>query len=1043
MAVDTVSQFLGLRTDTPASQCPSGYSPDCSDVVFQVSAFSTRPPLRAKLTMPAEIVYDESFTGRDGNTYRVVVDVNGAMWSVAADGTHTQIDQVAAGSSVNGVTAYGRQYMAFFNAQGGCDAPRQWDGTNLYRVAQGGPGAAPAFAPSALTTDRYPILSISQPPARSRGSSYFLQSSGPGSTAPGTTVTAYYSDSTLAGPDTDLEDAFNSGFPVYVYFSFTGGPSEQGPYTVLVTGIGKASPPGQPRQFYYFTFEVPTTAYVYYQGSGHPGYTANYQRTLATIQTSVPVPGVSIGDTITVTGTSVSNWNADWPVQQTPLSGNLAITQTSLTGGVATYNYAVVSGVAPVAGQKITITGTLNAGGILNVTEKAIATASGGEIGSFTIGGFAGSDFPPATESGSGITDGTEFLIEPALPVVGTSTSPIYPASAGGFLVFAGTTATISPGQRQGVVFFITDTDFDTAPSPVAAFTIPANTGAIAVSGLPIGPANVKARGVAFTPANGSRFFVMLLPASVNGTITGTSTVVNDNTSDTATFQFSDGALQSGIAIDIPGNNQFQQVTLDTPSGVQWYDDRLFWKGGRNKVTSLINMEMDGGTLKGSANPLGWTIVGTSGAIQQVGSAPAYVVTGPGTGEISQPCAKTPTYGAPILQPNQPYTLRLWTDGTAGSAVGTISSASTGFTATATILLTPGYMSANFTLPTPAAIPDDLTFVFKITGLAAGVAAAVRDLQLIYTNNPNRNPIARASYTANPEAYDQETGNIGPSDDNSELRAMFVLEESFHFITAKGLYFVQAIGNAEPSSWEPKQISDDCPAFNANAVTTGQGWAAWAGDLGFFKYGVWAPGYFGGLPENLSNLIAPTWKGVTGVTRVYNDASAQRVYVGTGAGLLVLDYHELLQQGPLKWTPWNRAPQWIGGNGFALGAKIYQLDTAAGTDDDDLGPIGGYYTFAPFGSSVFQKQYDYLGFQISGAGPMTPFLYPKTLENSPSTLKMGPLETLIDTVAEWQSLALRGRLLYLKLGQPGVQFSFQQAACSYQMDPNAPISGTR
>src|SRR6185437_536086 len=231
-----------------------------------------------------------------------------------------------------------------------------------------------------------------------------------------------------------------------------------------------------------------------------------------------------------------------------------------------------------------------------------------------------------------------------------------------------------------------------------------------------------------------------------------------------------------------------------------------------NKVTSLLNMEMDGGTYVGSANPLGWTVVGSSGAIQQLGSAPVYVVTGPGTGEIKQPAAKTLTFGQPITQPNQPYMLRLWTNGTSGNAVAILSSASTGFTATATIALTPGYVSADFDLPTPASIPDDLTFDFKITGLADGTSAAVRDLQLIYANNPNRNPKARGSYTENPEAYDQETGNIGPSDDNTELRAMFALEESLNFLTADALYYVASIGDSEPSSWDPKKISDKCGA---------------------------------------------------------------------------------------------------------------------------------------------------------------------------------------------------------------------------------------
>ncbi len=1030
-----IAEFLGLRTDTPASKCPENYSPDCADVVFSVGGMATRPPFRINLTMPSAIVYEKKFQGRDGNFYRVVVDVNGAMWSVASDNTYTQIDSVTPGSSVTSRTAYGREYMAFFNANGGCDAPRQWDGKKVRRVSQGGPGAGAVFTPSALSTDKYPIFQITQPAAHSRGYSYFLHSAGVGSTLPGTTVTFYYSDSTVTGPDTDLVNAFNSGFPVYVYASFTGGPASQGPYVVKVTDIGLAKPPGQPRPFYYFTFEVSTTDYVLYQGDGHPTYLANYQRTLATITTTAPVPGISVGDNVTLTGTSISAWNASWPVAQTPLSGNVQITQTSLTSGVATYNYSVASGVAPVAGQTITITGTVNAGGILNVTNGMIVAATGGAIGSFTISGFVSSDFPAAAESGTGITEGTQFAIEPALPLIGTATSPIYGASSGGFLVFAGTTATIASGKRQAVVFFITDIGSNTAPSPIAKFTVPANTNGITVSGLPIGPPNVKARAVAFTPANGSRFFYMDLPATVDGIITGTNTIVNDNTSDTATFQFSDAALQTGLAIDIPGNNQFQQVTLDTPSGVEWYEDKLLWWGGRNKVTSLINMEMDGGTTLGSANPLGWTPIGASGAIGQIGTAPAYVVSGPGTGEISQGAAKTPN-GSPITQPNQGYLLRLWTNGGGGTIVAKLSSVSTGFSTTATIALTTaGYLSVAFTANTPVVIPDDMIFDFKITGLLSGSSVSVRDLQLIYADNPNRNPKARASYVANPDAYDQETGNIGPNDDNTELRAAFVLQESLHFLTARGLYYVSSIGNSEPSSWSPEQIADKCPAFHANAVTTGRGWAAWGGNLGCFRYS-------GRTPEKLSNVIDPTWTAT--ITNMRDDPLTQRVYIGTGTNMLVMDYHEVLLGGSAKWTIWKRAVEWISAQGFSVGPKVYALDTAAGVSDDDLGSIGGYYTFAPFAASMFQKQYDYLGFRISGMGPMTPFLYPRTLQDTPFTLNMSSLENLLDIVAEWQAMALKGRLLYLKLGQPGVRFSLEEVACAYQaIDPNAPVAGVR
>jgi hypothetical protein len=118
-------------------------------------------------------------------------------------------------------------------------------------------------------------------PAQSRGSSYYLQSDAVGDDGtPGTNATVYYSDSTVAGPDSNLVNAFNAflagGPPVTLNFSFTGVPSPVGPENVQVTGVGLASPPGQPRQFYYFTFTTSPSALIFFPGSGNPGFTANY-----------------------------------------------------------------------------------------------------------------------------------------------------------------------------------------------------------------------------------------------------------------------------------------------------------------------------------------------------------------------------------------------------------------------------------------------------------------------------------------------------------------------------------------------------------------------------------------------------------------------------------------------------------------------------------------------------------------------------------------------------------------------------------------------
>jgi hypothetical protein len=789
-----------------------------------------------------------------------------------------------------------------------------------------------------------------------------------------------------------------------------------------VTSIGLAIPnfAGATAERWYFTFTTDSTA-SRNLGGFNAAITGQYQITWATMTMMTPVPGLVVGSQVPISGASVTEYDNIWTITQTLNSGELRISLTSLTGGIATYHYNVTSGANPIAGQTITITGTLNANGALNGENMAIATSSGGASGTFTIAGFDASvSFSNTGESGAGTTAGTQFIFDP-MAAFGNST--------GGEINFAGNDPTMGAGNRLAVAFFITETDLVTQVGPIAKFTLPVGTKAVAYSNLAIGPANVKARGIAFTGANGGNFFYLPIVPEVNGEILGTSTVINDNTTTSGTMNFTDDALEDGVGIDIPGNNLFVQVPLNLPRGVGWYGDRMLWIGEENTVLGFLNAGMDGGTLAGSTAPLGWTVSG-SPAISQLGFMP--VLNGPGT--ISQPAART-LQGVQLLEPNLRYSLRAWLSG--GSISSSVSSASTGFSAN-TVLSGSGYVTGTFSQAMPATIPDDLIWSVTIN------SGSMRDLQMIYADNPNRNPVARMSYVQNPEAYDADTGSIGPNDDSSELRATFVLGESLYFVTQRGLFYVQQIQNNEPSAWYPGRIADKCGAFNANSVETGKGWAAWCGELGVFWFN-------GQLPERITSIIAPTWRDVASVSTIYDDADYERVYIATvdGSGAksgLVYDYHEVGLGGPGKWCPWKRPFGWVGysasGTIFTIGSRFFRLDTAAGTDDEVLGSIAGYYTFAPVGSSMFQKSYNYQGFEIAGAGVMTPFVYTTTLAAAPQALRGQELSTLIDVVAEWPE-NIRARRLWLKLGQAGVRFSLQNVTILYTADPNAPISGVR
>jgi hypothetical protein len=87
----------------------------------------------------------------------------------------------------------------------------------------------------------------------------------------------------------------------------------------------------------------------------------------------------------------------------------------------------------------------------------------------------------------------------------------------------------------------------------------------------------------------------------------GTSTVINDNTSTSAVFDFADATLFSGIAIDVTGNNLFDQVTLGPSIGCIDYADRMFYWGEVNKIQNLLNMGFNGG-YSAIYSPLGWNV---------------------------------------------------------------------------------------------------------------------------------------------------------------------------------------------------------------------------------------------------------------------------------------------------------------------------------------------------------------------------------------------------------------------------------------------------
>jgi len=141
--------FGGLVTDMAAADLPQGVSPDCRDVAFVQGAVKTRPGLLSVYSPIAgnpTVNYLKTYTQPNLVKTLLAIDSAGTLWGENSPGVLTQI---AAGLTPNAAASstslFSREYIAQHDGNFGLDMPRQYDGTNLDRVSQIGPGAGPAM----------------------------------------------------------------------------------------------------------------------------------------------------------------------------------------------------------------------------------------------------------------------------------------------------------------------------------------------------------------------------------------------------------------------------------------------------------------------------------------------------------------------------------------------------------------------------------------------------------------------------------------------------------------------------------------------------------------------------------------------------------------------------------------------------------------------------------------------------------------------------------------------------------------------------------
>lgn len=149
--------FSGRCTEMSPDNVPEGVSPDEQDNTFVPGSVMTRPNLQRVLSgAPANTTctYMKSFVTPNGDIKNLYLFSNGQIfWEdpIGAPGVLNLLFTGPGGSYAKSATMFGREFIGISDALHGATVPLQWDGVNLDRVTQDGPGAVPTVTSLAPT----------------------------------------------------------------------------------------------------------------------------------------------------------------------------------------------------------------------------------------------------------------------------------------------------------------------------------------------------------------------------------------------------------------------------------------------------------------------------------------------------------------------------------------------------------------------------------------------------------------------------------------------------------------------------------------------------------------------------------------------------------------------------------------------------------------------------------------------------------------------------------------------------------------------------
>lgn len=1023
--------FGGNNLDMQPTDLPSGLSYDNSDCAFVPGSVFTRPSLQTLATMDtdSQVVYASTFLKPDSSVSQLTFTADGKMF---ADGV--QFGQTQAGNRFFTCNAFGKTYIATSDGLHGADVPLQYTPEGyLDRVSQDGPGGPPTLSNQAL-----PAVELV---TGSSSSAVAIVSMTP-------------IDPEQVQVGTGNQDGYVGDYqpPIYETFFTQLAVNTSTPHGLTVNeSINITGNSLYNGGSFFVSSIIDTTNFTiaFFQQNAAVGTGGNVVAVSAllvrnnnqvTATTATP-HSLRAGYQVAIAGVSDASQSIS----------NIVIDNETLPG-VATVTTPTAHGFVP--GNTIAINGVVNSvvGGSITAwsvtsNEATVTTASdhGLSVGSAVLVQFGTGSltpriidsipsltsftFPLVIADTSGTTgqvqlpwpvaSGTNFQIQSTpnsttftiamtfpdgtwpsgnvtfawngtffVSSVTSSTTFVYSQAGPNNSVQSGTgTATpvgqMSPGNHKCVCIFQTRTGYLTGPSIPVTLAASGSQYPLAAR-IPIGPSNVIARILAFTGANGANYFYLPVAPQVSGQIIGTSTVIADNTTTSAVFDFSDEALFAGTAIDIPGNNLFNLVVLGPCLGFFNYASRLMPWGERNKIQQFINMGFEGGIYADTPNnPLGWNVTGTDGTLTAGDYGLAWTAT---TATISQ-TAYQDRFGIAIATPNTQYTFRLWVNGT---ATATLNSASTGFSATASVSGAGNFGEAKFSAKTPVTIPADLTFTLSATG-----QTTFDEVEIVYTLNPYILP-ARASYVNNPESFDGVTGLLGPIADPHPVLGMEERKDMLCLLTSGpegSLYETEQTASGEPVTWDVRHVASKCGLVSVWGTAKFEDWFCWTSDTGMRIFD-------GAVVEKMSQEIQPWWDSINPGAKQFcglaNDPDTRRVYIWAPIGtsvvansMYVLDYNELntssllANSGTLKigysgkmittdltrkWSPWSMTINYCGllilstggsvmafcgGRGSSLSvpwtSSVYTLDEGVISGiDADYGPFWQNSTYPTY-----------------------------------------------------------------------------------------------